>query len=384
MVDLIVRGRQAARGLRRECALDQRGYQSPERCCECVERSLVGPLVGVVGRGDIDIRGGVEARSSRRRAGYVADVLCETSAEMRMPLGPRTLGTAVRCGTSSKPSVIWGCARRCGLRVGMSPSGVEPLCVSVGRKWHSVGGLWRFAARRVQCMSKNRATLPLVFLGETAQEARGCFGSGKCHRRCLVCRFSMTITSDTSLDGRRWPKATQRVSQFLLWEGGPAVCLDMCEHMEPMGEPQNSGMLSGASERDLFVLVESPWQARAYDRRNLGSMMCLEVLSRRLSLVVDATTEGPDGGRLEFGAALRRASDIVPSELRTAFSRRMEREDHGPETRKGSTRNSTPAGAATDGDVSVVVRAGSLLKKSLGKGAKGGGCKGTGAPAAES
>ena len=46
--------------------------------------------------------------------------------------------------------VTWALARRCGSSVGISPSGVDPLCVFVERRWHSVGSPWRVGARRVQ------------------------------------------------------------------------------------------------------------------------------------------------------------------------------------------------------------------------------------------
>ena len=96
-----------------------------------------------------------------------------------------------------------------------------------------------------------------------------------------------------------------------------------------------------------------------------GRMMCREVLSRRLSQVFSAATEGlygADYDSVRHDSGVRGASDIVPSELRV-FSRRMEREEHGSE---------------------ALVRAGSPLKQILAKGAKGRRRGGKGALAAES
>ena len=91
MVDLVVRGRQVALGLRKKRGLDHLGHRSLERCVDYwgaslevreegvgsqVRRAvLVGSLVGRRGSGDIDSRGGVAERSRRGRAGCVTDIV---------------------------------------------------------------------------------------------------------------------------------------------------------------------------------------------------------------------------------------------------------------------------------------------------------------------
>ena len=99
--------------------------------------------------------------------------------------------------------------------------------------------------------------------------------------------------------------------------------------------------------------------AGTYDELDLGSMMCPEVLSRRLSLVVDAS-KGFDGAHwnpVRQYSVVRGASDNVPIEPRCQSS--------------NGARAATPARSVTDGDgnVSVLVKI-RRPPKTLGKGAR--------------
>ena len=74
---------------------------------------------------------------------------------------------------------------------------------------------------------------------------------------------------------------------------------------------------NGCLFREVGVLVESVWQAATCDQQNLGCMMCVEVLGRRRSQVVDATGLDADWNSVRHFSGVCGASDIVPAPARS-------------------------------------------------------------------
>ena len=104
---------------------------------------------------------------------------------------------------------------------------------------------------------------------------------------------------------------------------------------------------------DVGVLVKSLWQAGTYDPLNLGDMVSFEVLSRRLSEVVDATTDG-----LLVLTGIRCGKPQISCNMSYApLSDEWNVKNMAPRLGKGSTRNSTATRAVTDGDVNGKLQA---------------------------
>ena len=282
--------------------------------------------------GDIDSGGGVEVRRSRHRAGYLVDIV-----DGRLDREPDRDTNILGSVSSEDNGAIWylfgalvdlrvGTEMR--LRVSISPSGVEPLGMSVERRWHSVGSPWRVGAWRVHRMLKNRTTLPVGCLGESLPVSADATADGEVDEdiRTLFVDFDdqqnrpvQAWGSTCSLPGHVWTPE-RHGGHPQLWYAEWSCGLNL-------------------SKRDRFfhevgVPVESLGVAGTNDQLKLNSMMCLEVVKRSLWQVLGTT------------AGVWDVSDSVPSEL-CAFSRRMEREEHCPEGWIGNTRNPTLAWAAT-------------------------------------
>ena len=159
---MIVRERKAERGLRSERGLDQRGHRISERCVDYfsvalevldISSVLGGPQVVRRGGGDTDSRGGVQERSSHRRAG---DVVTSLKTALIGILADVDVGARFARTLVSGISVIWDGAR------GESSSGGD------GRELHRelhrlfLRGGWQFVWPCANTRSTTGATQTLL------------------------------------------------------------------------------------------------------------------------------------------------------------------------------------------------------------------------------
>ena len=117
---------------------------------------------------------------------------------------------------------------------------------------------------------------------------------------------------------------------------------------------------------EVGVVVDSQWQVWTYDHVNVSIMLRLEVLSRRLSQVVDATTKELDGA---YWSSLRHFSGMRGHQVWCHPTCALSAVDWN-EAWRVTAKNSTLAGAATDkdGNAPAVVKTGRPLKNTLGNG----------------
>ena len=133
---------------------------------------------------------------------------------------------------------------------------------------------------------------------------------------------------------REWRAVTQEASthSFSDWPfQGPQSALHVCKHMlRRGGDPKlwmqvwmrrHSLMDSDRVVHELRTLVATLYLAGVYDQLNLGSLSCLECVSRRIQTIVEAfsnstgSTPAWSHARLYTGQAT--ADDVVSPDLRS-------------------------------------------------------------------
>jgi hypothetical protein len=155
-----------------------------------------------------------------------------------------------------------------------------------------------------------------------------------------------TLWVDYDAQGLRyksWREVTVESSEERFGDGpieGPQSCLAICKHMERHGGNPKLWLAAwckdlGASKRDriyheLTTLIEVLWVAGTYDQLNVGGLMSLEVVARRILAIVDAHSKGlesPNWDNAKYYSGLSGLADIAPMELRH-YVHRAAKEDH--------------------------------------------------------
>ena len=144
-------------------------------------------------------------------------------------------------------------------------------------------------------------------------------------------------TDEQGVRYKEWRRVVQEASQENFHDGplrGPATCLAVCRTMQQHGGNPKLWFLEwakevGISRRDrawheVNALIETLYVAGTFDQVNMGALVSMEVLTRRLLQYVEAYAHGaenPNWSSAKHFAGSASAMDLVPAEMRSYASR---------------------------------------------------------------
>ena len=119
---------------------------------------------------------------------------------------------------------------------------------------------------------------------------------------------------------------------------GPPTALDLAKHQERFGGDPRRWLSSWAHDKkldqgdrnmhELRCLTDILHYAGTVDQLNLGGLVCLEILARRIQLMTDAlqVPMRPNWEAAKYFAGLPSADDVVSPSLRTYVARKAKDE----------------------------------------------------------
>jgi len=179
-----------------------------------------------------------------------------------------------------------------------------------------------------------------------------------------------TLAVDYDGQGERhkaWRQVTLELTEevFSDWPPlGPRTTISLAKHMERHGRTPTGWIERWAREKHLETtdrayhemkcLGEILEQAGSYDQLNLGSLSCMELLVRRMQIIIDAYSRNaarPNFDNAEHFSGLGSAMEGVSVELRAYAARKAKQEAEIEQARqKARDLRGTGGGGAGSGD----------------------------------
>ena len=120
---------------------------------------------------------------------------------------------------------------------------------------------------------------------------------------------------------------------------GPPSCFEVSRHFDKNGgdprlwlqlfESEKGIKRSDRLHHELSTLIDTLYYAGSVDQLNLGGLLCLEIVARRLEAIVEALRDGADNANWDtakYLAGRRSAMDCVSSGLRSWASTQVQNE----------------------------------------------------------
>ena len=157
---------------------------------------------------------------------------------------------------------------------------------------------------------------------------------------------------------------------------GPPGALHMCKHMERHGGDPRLWLdlfirMKGLGQGDRVVhelrtIVEALYQGGTYDQLNMGGLMMVEVLTRRVAAVVDAYADPskPSWTNARYFEGVSSVEDVSGPELRGYVHRRakeqheMEQAQNRARTLRGAPAETVEGAEGAGGDAAGAGRGG--------------------------